>query len=196
MLLLIGFQLKAQTDSTKQQNKKEIDAHFNWTELDKNTTLNYLHYFGRTALTVGIKIHHNPRNTYYLHPLDNTIRYPQNFKESIGLNLGYKYELLKNNKDVMPYLFFQTQLSNMRLHNIIKMQNRIIASGKYYITQNILGFSLLIKMTKKWCFNQSVGVGLTTITAKHFNPVSEKYLIENYPRRETLVRLGFTYRIN
>lgn len=167
----------SQTDSTFRKNKNEIDVNNNWSHIGRSLNLNYNHYFGRHAISIGIRQHYNNgaitdnQNYFY-----KNRGYSTNFKESIGLNIGYRFDLLKKHDYLMPYLFFQSQISNIRFKRIYEyaeIRNNTLVhhtdsevSDLLLVTENYIGFGLKVKLYKNLFLNQTIGVGIATFKGK------------------------------
>ncbi|MCD6019174.1 MAG: hypothetical protein K0S53_2295 [Bacteroidetes bacterium] len=163
----------SQTDSLFRKNKKEIDVNYNWSHLGRSMNLNYNHYFGCHALSIGVRQHYNngaiTDNQNYVY---KNRGYSTNFSESIGLNIGYKFDLLKKHDYLMPYLFFQSQISNIRFKrtyeyseirdNVLVYHTDSEISKLFLVTENYIGFGLKVKLYKNLYLNQTIGVGIAT----------------------------------
>src|SRR5436190_22327253 len=93
MFTILSF---SQKDSINHRFKKEIDINYNWSLIGRNLSINYNQYIGRHAIIIGVKQHYNngaiTDNQNYVYKNRGCAT---NFGESIGLNIGYKFDLLK-----------------------------------------------------------------------------------------------------
>jgi len=198
--------LNAQTNSgSESKNKKEIDIHYNWAHIGNNISINYNHYIGRHAVTLGIKKHYNEPITDNQGYVYKKRGYAQNNKESIGLNIGYRFDILKNREIVTPYFFFQSQISNLRFRrvyeNIDIVDNKPTISeyttitSPRFITENVIGIGMTTKIFKNFYLNQSAGIGVSTFKSKDdgYYPASANKTVSD---PASLIRMGLTYRLN
>ncbi|MES2566906.1 MAG: hypothetical protein V4565_08565 [Bacteroidota bacterium] len=172
------FKSFSQIDSTNRKNNNEIDVNYNWSHIGRSLNLNYNHYFGRHAIAIGIRQHYNngaiTDNQNYVY---KNRGYATNFRESIGLNIGYKFDLLKKHKYLMPYIFFQSQISNIsfkRIHenpeiwdNTLIIQRYTETSKPLFVTENYVGFGLKVRLYNNLFLNQSIGVGIATFAGEN-----------------------------
>ena len=172
----------AQIDSINRKNKKEIDVNYNWSHIGRSLNINYNHYFERHAISIGIRQHYNngaiTDNQSYFYKNRGCAT---NFSESIGINIGYKYDLLKKHDYLMPYLFFQSQISNIRFkrnYEYSEFQNNVVVYNTYseiseplFVTENYIGFGLKVKLFKNLFLNQTIGVGIATFKGKNTSGV-------------------------
>ena len=164
----------SQKDSLRKSHKKEIDVNYNWSHIGRSLNLNYNHYFGRHALSIGVRQHYNSVITDNQGYAYKNRGYATNFNESIGINIGYKCDLLKKSEIVIPYLFFQSQLSNIRFKTEYEtyemnvntnsmMEKRITEiSNPFFVTENYIGFGLKARLIKNLFLNQTIGGGIAT----------------------------------
>lgn len=196
----------SQSDSIKRINKKEIDVNYNWSDIGRSLNINYNHYFGRHALTVGVKQHYNSVITDNQSYLYKKRGYSTNFQESIGLNIGYKYDLLKKSSFFMPYLFFQSQISNIRFKNTYE-NIETSSSGLYirtiseitepiFVTENYIGLGLKIKLFKHLFLNETIGGGLATFKGEHTNGRFLKNPINYNIEFSHSIKIGLIYQLN
>lgn len=194
--------INAQTNAIEDISKKEIDLHYNLAHSGHNLSLNYNYYYGRHAGTIGLKKHLNQiliddSRFAYKHN-----GYAQNFNEYIGINLGYKFDLLKNREIVTPYLFFQSQFSHLKMrlageyidnsNNDPEIKKHVHVTNPYFIVENIIGIGMTTKIYKNLYLNQSVGCGISILRGS-LNDLSPP-TIDWDPA--SLLRLGITYRLN
>ncbi len=177
IICLYSLNYFSQTDTAFIKNKNEIDVNYNWSHIGRSLNLNYNHYFGRHAISLGIRQHYNngaiTDNQNYVH---KNRGYSTSFNESIGLNIGYKFELLRKHEYLMPYLFFQSQISNIRFKNTYEHyetnSNNIYSSQTteiskpVFVTENYIGIGLKVKLYKNLFLNQTIGVGIATFTGE------------------------------
>lgn len=163
----------SQIDSISNKFKKEIDVNYNWSHIGRNLSINYNQYVGRHAIIIGVKQHYNngaiTDNQNYAY---KNRGYATNFSESIGLNIGYKFDLLRKNGCVMPYVFFQSQISNIRFrttydnpevwNNGLIIKTYTETSKQMFVTENYFGFGLKVKLFKNIFLNQTIGGGIAT----------------------------------
>lgn len=162
----------SQKDSLRKSHKKEIDVNYNWSHIGRSLNINYNHYFGHHALSIGVRQHYNSVITDNQGYVYKNRGYATNLQESIGLNIGYKYDFLKKSSIVIPYLFFQSQLSNIRfkhpyeyyesssngIYTVIASEN----TNPIFVTENYIGFGLKVKLFKDLFLNQTIGGGIAT----------------------------------
>jgi hypothetical protein len=202
IFLVSNIALTAQIDNNESRRKKEIDIHYNWVHIGQNISLNYNHYFQRHAVSVGVKKHFNqPGSDYQRYTYKNS-GFAINQKESFGLNMGYKFDILKNRKIVTPYIFFRSELSYLRNKNIIQyiemvndfptMSEITFISTPYFISENVIGVGMTTKVYKNWHLNQSVGFGVSTFRNKDVIYIPSRNLMYD---PATLLRVGLTYEI-
>ncbi len=167
----------SQNDSINRKKKNEIDVNYNWSHIGRSLNLNYNHYFGRQAISIGIRQHYNngaiTDNQNYVY---KNRGYSTNFKESFGLNIGYKLDLLRKHDYLMPYVFFQSQISNIRFkttydspgvwENMLIINTYTEMSEPLFVTENYIGFGLKVKLYKNLFLNQTIGVGIATFKGK------------------------------
>lgn len=195
----------AQTDTIARKFKKEIDCNYNWSHIGRNLSINYNQYIGRHAITIGVKQHYNngaiTDNQHYLY---KNRGHANNFIESIGINIGYKFDLFKSHEYLMPYVFFQSQLSNIRFKqeyerfetnssNSIYYKTITEISEPLFVTENYVGFGLKVRLYKNLFLNQSIGGGIATFKT------SEKYYqngkLRNYNLEGCLsIKIGLIYQ--
>lgn len=194
----------SQKDSISNKFKKEIDVNYNWSQIGRNLSINYNQYFGRHALIIGVKQHYNngviTDNQNYVY---KNRGYATNFSESIGLNIGYKFDLLKHHEYLMPYLFFQSQISKIRFKETYNVL--ITSPNGYYVktdsetsesvftTENNFGFGLKVKLFKNIFLNQTIGGGIATFKrseAFYSNGRLTKYDFELC----TSIKIGLIYQ--
>lgn len=168
----------AQNDSINRKNKNEIDVNYNWSHIGRSLNLNYNHYFGRHCIILGVKQHYNNGGITELpHNVYKNRGYKTNFGESIGLNIGYKFDLLKKHDYLMPYLFFQSQISKIRFNrtfeNPVIRDNTLVyivdteISEPLFVTENYIGLGLKVKLYKNFFLNQTIGGGIATFAGEN-----------------------------
>lgn len=177
LICIYSMNYFSQTDSVFRRNKNEIDVNYNWSHIGRSLNINYNHYFGRHAVIIGIKKHYNnagitemPRYVF------KNKGHATNFKESIGMNIGYRFDLLKKHEYLMPYIFFQSQISNIRFNGSYtnpEIEDNMLVYNTYhdisepiFVTENYLGIGLKVKLYKNLYLNQTIGVGLATFKGK------------------------------
>lgn len=193
----------SQTDSVFRKNKNEIDVNYNWSHLGRSLNLNYNHYFGRHALSIGIRQHYNSVITDNQNYVYKNRGYATNFSESIGLNIGYKFDLIKKHDYLMPYVFFQSQISNIRFKriydnpevwdNMLIIKRYTEISEPVFVTENYLGFGLKVRLFKNFYLNQTIGGGIATFKASeefYQNGKLRKYNFEGC----SSIRIGLIYQ--
>jgi hypothetical protein len=123
LLILNGFTLQAQnkgfniiTDTTVAYNenlsalgnKRQIDVFYNWYYPGKNIAVQYIHYWGRHALTGGIKYHINGKDNLTNYAFKNKF-YADPVIEHIGVSIGYQFDFKRpastQKSAVNPFLF-------------------------------------------------------------------------------------------
>lgn len=203
--ILISVVAYAQKDTSSNRFKKELDVNYNWSHIGRNLSINYNQYIGRHAFIIGVKQHYNSVITDNQGYAFRNRGYANNFGESIGLNIGYKYDLLKQHDYLMPYIFFQSQLSNISYKyigdeiiyspngNYIHSYSEVV--GPFFTTENFIGFGLKIRLYKNLFLNQTAAVGLTTIESK------EPYILRGKKRSyhidgATSIKLGLIYQFS
>jgi hypothetical protein len=202
IFLVCNVALKAQNNNQDIRSKKEIDVHYNWVHIGQNLSINYNHYFQRHAVSMGVKRHFNQMGSGNSDYVYKNSGYASNQKESFGLNLGYKFDILRNRNIVTPYLFFRSELSYLRKRNtyqVTRFENDVpvtsdwtFTSTPYFISENVIGIGMTIRVYQNWHMNQSVGYGVSTFRNKDITYIPSR-LFRYDPA--TLIRVGVTYRI-
>lgn len=200
IILLLSHNSYSQKDSIGSRFKKEIDVNYNWALIGRNLSVNYNQYIGRHALIIGVKQHYNtpPESTQFF--VYKNAGHAENFIESIGLNIGYKFDLLKHHDYLMPYLFFQSQISNIRYRRswttIVNDQNGQYISRNtettdpLFTTENIIGFGLKVKLYKNLFLNQTAGLGIATFKDGETHPFANTQLKNFDIDWATSIKLG------
>lgn len=196
----------SQTDSITSKFKNEIDCNYNWSHIGRSLNLNFNQYFGRHALIIGIKQHYNSLIVDDQHYVYKNRGNASNFAESIGINIGYKYDLLKKSKIVIPYLFFQSQISNIRFKNSYEIYEtnsnttsiyakRITdLSDPFFVTENYFGFGLKVKIYKNLFLNQTIGAGIATFQGKNTSSQLFKKQINYDIEFSHSIKIGLIYK--
>ena len=202
IFLVFNVVLKAQIDNNESTRKKEVDIHYNWVHIGQNLSLSYNHYFQRHAVSVGVKKHLNQMGSDYDRYTYKNSGYALNQMESFGINLGYKFDILRNREIVTPYLFFRTELSYLRKRNIFQYAEIVndypaiseltFISTPYFISENVIGIGMTTKVYKNWHLNQSIGFGVSTFRNKDVTYIPSRTLMYD---PATLFRVGLTYKI-
>lgn len=202
--MLLSLTIYSQKDSLISRFKKEIDVNYNWALIGRNLSINYNQYVGRHAFIIGLKQHYNtpPESTQFF--VYRNAGHAENFTESIGLNIGYKYDLLKSHDYLMPYLFFQSQISNIRYRRsyltIVNDQSCSYISHEtettptLLTTENIIGFGLKVKLHKYLYMNQTVGLGIATFRDGEVHPFANTKLKNFDIDWATSIKIGLIYQ--
>jgi hypothetical protein len=169
----------------------EADGFYNWSFTGNSISLLATQSFGRHAISFGAKIHDNTPitdNRGYAHYR----RFNAEKKhETLGLNLGYRFDIRKTDAAVNPYAFYLLQVSRLRLITDYEAHFEIISqTDPIVVFDHTVGVGLQVELVKNLYLNQSFGVGMAQLDSPYasFNRVSHDYFVSG--------RLGLTYRFS
>jgi len=193
-----------QSRTDKPRSPRQLAVMYNFAHIGHNLSLDYRHYFGRHALVGGLKYHlattirnGNSRfdgfrfNSLYRSVPGSAVA--ANFRNKIGINLGYIFQLKKAKSWLSPYLFYQLQ-STFSLNAYSKLYQ----AGSFTVFENALGLGMQPVLYKRLHLDVGAGVGPVffydetgPITAPR--PVEEPVWTRE---RIILLRIGVFYRLN
>ncbi|RMG28692.1 MAG: hypothetical protein D6730_05090 [Bacteroidetes bacterium] len=109
------FFLLALIWSIQAQNKltHELAGYFEFAHIGQGFALSYKGNLKRHAVILGIRYHQNTIvKDDQRHVFKNRF-YARNFRERLGLNLGYHFSFPLKHSDIHPFLFYNLQIAHM-----------------------------------------------------------------------------------
>lgn len=185
------------------KQRKDVEILYNRAHSEQNLSLNYTHYFGRHAVFGGIKLHFSTKITANNSLFEEWTFYTASFEDRIGLNVGYKYELLRPEvkRIVRPYVFYQLQfpgsLSARRTYtytdpnNPTVVQRETLVTQIYNIFENTAGIGITSRIYKGLSANVSTGLGAVTFVNRG---VSADPDADVFTERAITFRAGLLYQ--
>jgi len=153
-----------------------INTFFTRADLCFNYGVAYMPYYKNHSLRVGLIFNVN-NYSYFMNSAAGTLYYqrgyPENFKQKIGLNLGYQYNFkIKKLPNFVPYVFFDTEMTKLKLKYAYYYElgadsfNRVFYAREDYISNkagltiaNLIGVGFKLSVTKQINLDACIGVG-------------------------------------
>ncbi len=169
-LFLIGLifcAFKSISQEEAQNKKFEIDAFYNWSMTGRSISVIANKPFKQHVISFGVKYHDNhfiTDNQNYSYK--NRFR-EEKLKEALGMNLGYRFDFIKQNEVVNPYVFYLLQASYLRLIRNYTYDPYsgntagfvlIDVTDPFYIFEHVIGVGIQTKLFKGFYLNQSAGM--------------------------------------
>ncbi len=188
----------------KRINPGQIGLQYNFAHIGQNLSLEYTHYFGRHALTGGIKYHLGTTirnkssrfNGFAFRPPDYSVGPASSragsFRSRLSFTIGYQYRLKKKESWLAPYLFYQLQ-SSFSLHGYRDFQR----TGSYTIFENAVGAGIRPVLHMRWHLDAGAGIG-PAFFYDETGPITSPRPVTRpiwFNERMLLLRLGLVYRL-
>jgi hypothetical protein len=143
---------------------KSLDLSYYSTDVGTNICGEYNFNFESITFFIGLKCHINryiKANTYLAYHHQFVATHPL---EYIGGSLGFKIHFKEINPYVQAYFVYNAQYANLwtkyRNWDYYTNEQSVILDGPYHAIENTGGLGLTVKLTDKFYFNQSAGVGV------------------------------------
>ena len=174
-----------------------------------NYGIAYMPYYKNHSLRIGLIFNVN-NFSYFMNSASNTVYYQrgyqENFRQKIGLNIGYQYNIkIKKLPNLVPYVFFDTEMTKLKLRNADYLNIGADSSNrKFYAREdlisnkagltiaNLIGLGFKLAVSKQINLDACVGVGVSM----HFHELIFTSLqtggrISTFPS-EMFYRYGFS----
>ncbi len=156
--------------------KHSVNTFFTRADLCFNYGLAYMPYYKNHSLRIGLIFNVN-NYSYFRNSAANTVYYQrgyqENFKQKVGLNLGYQYNFrIKKIPNFTPYVFFDTETTKLKLRTGsylyagVDSFNREFYAREDFISNkagltiaNLIGLGFKLAVTKQINLDACMGVG-------------------------------------
>jgi hypothetical protein len=157
VIVLFSLNLQAQTW------RKSVNANFNWTAIAESVEGDVVFQKNHHALSAGLQVYINQYPDFEEGSFRH-VGYAEDWYNHLGVNISYRYFILKETRAVNPFLFVQSQLSHLNFQKPAIDGTGYDGRGvdltePYWITENVIGLGFDFQLWKDLYIFQAAGYG-------------------------------------